>query len=47
MSGRKGGSGGGRILVEGTPETVAACAQSHTGRFLAPMLAPASQTAEG
>jgi excinuclease ABC subunit A len=45
--GPEGGSGGGRILVEGTPETVAACAQSHTGRFLAPMLAPASQTAEG
>jgi excinuclease ABC subunit A len=45
--GPEGGSGGGRILVEGTPETVAACAQSHTGRFLAPMLAPTPQTAEG
>jgi excinuclease ABC subunit A len=45
--GPEGGSGGGRILVEGTPETVAACARSHTGRFLAPMLTPAPQTAEG
>ncbi|RMG68920.1 MAG: excinuclease ABC subunit A, partial [Bacteroidetes bacterium] len=33
--GPEGGSQGGRILVEGTPEVVAACAESHTGRFLA------------
>jgi excinuclease ABC subunit A len=36
--GPEGGSGGGRVLVEGTPEDVAACAQSHTGRFLKPLL---------
>ena len=36
--GPEGGSGGGRVLVTGTPETVAACAESHTGRFLKPML---------
>ncbi len=36
--GPEGGDHGGRILVEGTPETVAACAESHTGRFLAPIL---------
>ncbi|MDE3211456.1 MAG: ATP-binding cassette domain-containing protein, partial [Pseudomonadota bacterium] len=39
--GPEGGSGGGRILVAGTPETVAACANSHTGHFLAPHLQPA------
>jgi len=32
--GPEGGAGGGRILVNGTPETVAATAASHTGRFL-------------
>ncbi|GKX57242.1 UvrABC system protein A [Leminorella grimontii] len=37
--GPEGGSGGGQILVAGTPETVAECAESHTGRFLRPILA--------
>ena len=32
--GPDGGEAGGRILVEGPPETVAACEQSETGRFL-------------
>ena len=32
--GPEGGSGGGEIVVEGTPEEVAACEVSHTGRFL-------------
>ncbi len=36
--GPEGGEGGGRVVVEGTPEDVAACAESHTGRFLAPLL---------
>jgi excinuclease ABC subunit A len=36
--GPEGGAGGGRILVAGTPETVAATAASHTGHFLAPHL---------
>ncbi|MEK8034415.1 excinuclease ABC subunit UvrA [Ideonella sp. DXS29W] len=36
--GPEGGAGGGMVVVEGTPETVAACAASHTGRFLAPLL---------
>ncbi|WP_110692368.1 excinuclease ABC subunit UvrA [Salinicola halophyticus] len=36
--GPEGGSGGGRIIAEGTPEQVAALEQSHTGRFLAPLL---------
>jgi len=37
--GPEGGAGGGRILVAGTPETVADCADSVTGRFLKPLLA--------
>jgi excinuclease ABC subunit A len=36
--GPEGGSGGGRVIAEGTPEQVAAVAVSHTGRFLAPIL---------
>jgi excinuclease ABC subunit A len=36
--GPEGGSGGGRIVVTGTPEDVAADAQSHTGTHLAPLL---------
>ena len=36
--GPEGGSGGGRLVVAGTPEEVAACAESHTGRFLKTML---------
>ena len=35
---QEGGSGGGEILVSGTPETVAECEASHTARFLKPML---------
>ncbi|WP_215781978.1 excinuclease ABC subunit UvrA [Paludibacterium sp. B53371] len=36
--GPEGGGGGGRILAAGTPEQLAAHPQSHTGRYLAPML---------
>jgi excinuclease ABC subunit A len=36
--GPEGGDGGGRVVVEGTPETVAKTADSYTGRFLAPLL---------
>lgn len=36
--GPEGGSGGGEILVSGTPETVAECEASHTARFLKPLL---------
>ena len=39
--GPEGGDGGGRIVAEGTPEQIAACAESYTGRFLMPLLAPA------
>ncbi|MCL1051104.1 excinuclease ABC subunit UvrA [Shewanella abyssi] len=37
--GPEGGSGGGTILVAGTPEQVAENTQSHTARFLKPLLA--------
>lgn len=37
--GPEGGSGGGRIVATGTPEEIAASADSHTGRFLVPLLA--------
>ncbi len=36
--GPEGGDGGGRILVTGSPETVAADKASHTGRYLAKVL---------
>jgi excinuclease ABC subunit A len=36
--GPEGGEGGGRVVVEGTPEEVAACEASHTGRYLKPLL---------
>jgi len=45
--GPEGGAGGGRILVAGTPETVAASAESHTGHFLAPHLKPAKPKKPG
>jgi len=32
--GPEGGPGGGRIVAAGTPETIAACATSHTGLAL-------------
>lgn len=38
--GPEGGSGGGRVLAEGTPEQVAAFEASHTGRFLAELVTP-------
>ncbi len=37
--GPEGGDGGGEIVAIGTPEEIAANAASHTGRFLARMLA--------
>ncbi|WP_334156851.1 excinuclease ABC subunit UvrA [Oryzomicrobium sp.] len=36
--GPEGGGGGGQIIATGTPEAVAKVKQSHTGRFLAPLL---------
>ncbi|MFZ9334934.1 MAG: hypothetical protein ACO248_03555, partial [Burkholderiaceae bacterium] len=39
--GPEGGSGGGQVVVAGAPQQVAACAGSHTGRYLARVLARA------
>ena len=36
--GPEGGSGGGQVIACGSPEQIAACKASHTGRFLAPLL---------
>jgi excinuclease ABC subunit A len=36
--GPEGGSGGGTVVVEGSPELVAKTPESYTGRFLAPLL---------
>jgi len=38
--GPEGGGGGGRIVGEGTPETIAKNKQSYTGRFLRPLFFP-------
>jgi excinuclease ABC subunit A len=37
--GPEGGEHGGRIVASGPPESIAACAESHTGRYLAAALA--------
>ncbi|CCH76513.1 excinuclease ABC (subunit A) [Nostocoides japonicum T1-X7] len=42
--GPEGGRGGGRVIAEGTPEEVARLEDSHTGRFLAPILARTART---
>lgn len=36
--GPEGGSGGGEIVAEGTPEEVAKCKRSYTGKYLKPLL---------
>lgn len=36
--GPEGGNGGGHILVSGTPEEIVECTDSHTARFLKPLL---------
>ncbi|MBQ4861387.1 excinuclease ABC subunit UvrA [Pseudoalteromonas sp. MMG013] len=36
--GPEGGAGGGQILIAGTPEQVAQCHESHTGKYLKPLL---------
>ncbi|EEE38804.1 excinuclease ABC, A subunit [Rhodobacteraceae bacterium KLH11] len=44
--GPEGGDGGGQIVAEGTPEQVAQCEHSHTGRYLKPMLDAQAVAAE-
>ena len=36
--GPEGGDGGGEVVVAGTPEDVAACEKSYTGKYLKKML---------
>lgn len=36
--GPEGGNGGGEIVAQGTPEDIAACPESYTGRYLKPLL---------
>ena len=43
--GPEGGDGGGQIVATGTPEEVAETADSHTGRYLKPMLEAARRVA--
>jgi excinuclease ABC subunit A len=43
--GPEGGDGGGRIVAAGTPEEVAEVEESHTGRYLRPMLVKAGRMA--
>jgi excinuclease ABC subunit A len=43
--GPEGGDGGGRIIAAGTPEQVAATAESYTGRYLKAVLPPARRPA--
>ncbi|MEM0936157.1 MAG: excinuclease ABC subunit UvrA [Pseudomonadota bacterium] len=44
--GPEGGDGGGTVVAVGTPEEVAEVAESHTGRYLKPMLLPRKLAAE-
>ncbi|WP_199721563.1 excinuclease ABC subunit UvrA [Cellulomonas rhizosphaerae] len=43
--GPEGGSGGGKVIAEGTPEHLASVKASHTGRFLAEVLEPEGERA--
>ncbi len=43
--GPEGGDRGGTVVAVGTPEDIAACPHSHTGRFLVPALAAAKRAA--
>ena len=36
--GPEGGDKGGMVIAEGTPEEIAACGRSYTGKYLAPLL---------
>ncbi|MEM9755935.1 MAG: excinuclease ABC subunit UvrA, partial [Pseudomonadota bacterium] len=43
--GPEGGDGGGTVVATGTPEDIAATPESHTGRYLEPMLRPKRKVA--
>jgi excinuclease ABC subunit A len=44
--GPEGGAGGGEIIAQGSPETIAACPESHTGRYLGKLLNPIESVAK-
>jgi excinuclease ABC subunit A len=44
--GPEGGSGGGLVVAQGTPEVVAAVPESHTGTYLAEILEAHAQAGE-
>ncbi len=44
--GPEAGAGGGLVVATGTPEQIAACPESHTGRFLAGIVEPTALVAE-
>ena len=39
--GPEAGDAGGRVVAQGTPEEIAEVLESHTGRYLQPLLSPA------
>ena len=41
--GPEAGDAGGRVVAQGTPETIAETPTSHTGRYLEPILAAAAR----
>ena len=45
--GPEGGANGGQLVATGTPEHVAACKESHTGHYLASLLAKDSKVRAG
>ena len=45
--GPEAGDGGGRLVVQGRPDTVVETIASHTGRYLRPLLAPAEAALVG
>jgi excinuclease ABC subunit A len=44
--GPEGGSGGGLVIAEGTPEAIAATPGSFTGDFLRPVIGPSAMAAD-
>jgi excinuclease ABC subunit A len=44
--GPEGGTGGGKVVATGTPETVARSEKSHTGRYLKKVLEAAAKVAK-
>jgi excinuclease ABC subunit A len=43
--GPEAGDAGGRVVAQGTPEDIADVPESHTARYLRPLLAPFAETA--